>query len=211
MAIAELDFPAFRRRARAGRRTALAKACGAAPGLRVHDAMAGWGTDGLVLAALGCVVHMSERESVVHELLDARVAAMAGRLEHIASVTTACEDGRDAWAEATFDVIYFDPMFGPHPKSAAPAKRMRVLAALARETPDAELIALIEAARKPAKNRVVVKRRANAPTLGEPHWSVRGRSVRFDVYRSPDERLACARESLSDAGADGAALAVASF
>ena len=188
MATPDLDLAVVWRRARAGRRAALAKACGAAPGLRVHDAMAGWGTDGLVLAALGCVVHMSECETLVHRLLGERVEAVAAHAKHTGAVTTACEDSRDAWAKATFDVIYFDPMFGPHPKSAAPAKRMRMLAKLARETPDAELVALIEAAQAPAKDRVVVKRRANGPRLGEPDWSVRGRSVRFDVYRSLAER-----------------------
>lgn len=176
----------MRRRIRAGPRLALARACAAAPGLAVHDAMAGWGTDGLVLAGLGCVVHMSERVAAVHDLLRARVAETVAGVKGLGPVTTACEDARARWCGGTvFDVIYLDPMFGTQPRSAAPAKRMRALAALAGPTPDAELATLVVAARRCASSRVVVKRRVKAPALpgvGAPDWVVRGRSVRFEVY-----------------------------
>lgn len=183
---AALGLPALRRRVRAGRRLALARACAAAPGLVVHDAMAGWGTDGLVLAGLGCVVHMSERVAAVHDVLRARVAEAVAVGKRFGAVTTACEDARVRWGRGSgFDVVYLDPMFGPHRTSAAPAKRMGTLRALAGETPDVELAALVLTARGVASSRVVVKRRAKAPRLrgvGEPDWIVRGRSVCFEVY-----------------------------
>ena len=183
--MATVGLTDLRRRIRAGRRSALAKACAAAPGLRVHDALAGWGTDGLVLAGLGCHVHMSERVSAVHGVLAARVAEALASLPDAGRVTCACEDAHAQWAETgRFDVIYLDPMFAPHPTSAAPGKRMRELARLAVATTDAELAELLEAARGVASSRVVVKRRHRAATLpgGPPGWVVRGRSVRFDVY-----------------------------
>ena len=173
------------RRLRAGRRSGLAKACSAARGLRVHDAMAGWGTDGLVLAGLGCAVHMSERVPAVHAALAVRVADAMAQVPRLAQVTSACEDARARWRErGLFDVVYLDPMFPPHPTSAASGKHMRLLAELAAQTPNAELGALLAAARRVASSRVVVKRPARAPALpgGEPDWVVRGRSVRFDVY-----------------------------
>lgn len=170
----------FARRKRHAGRSALARACGAAPGLRLHDAMAGWGTDGLLLASLGCRVHMSERVPRVHDVLVARLAAWPDP-----KPTCALEDARCRWRSgAAFDVIYLDPMFGPHPKTALPAKAMQTLAALADPPDENELAQAIGEARRVATVRVVVKRRASASAVGRPDWAVRGRSVRFDVYRA---------------------------
>jgi len=161
----------------------LARACAAAPGVRVHDAFAGWGTDGLVLAALGCVVHMSERSPEVHRLLRCRLRESAGRHENAGRrITSALEDARTRWHQpGAFDVVYLDPMFGEHPKTALPAKHMQVLAELA--APVENLEASLEAARRVALARVVIKRRAAAKALLHPDWQVQGSSVRFDVYR----------------------------
>lgn len=173
-------MPSIERRVRQGRRLALARAIGAGPGVRLHDALAGWGTDGLVLAALGCNVHMSEREPTIHRILE-------GRLKQIdANTAVSChlEDARDLWrAGTTFDVVYLDPMFGDHPKTALPAKHMQVLAERAGAVDDQEVARLIEEARGAALSRVVVKRRAAAPALDRPAWSIAGRTVRFDVYQ----------------------------
>ena len=175
---AEVSLPDLKRRLRQGRRSALAKACAAAPGLRVHDALAGWGTDGLVLATLGCSVHMSERCAEVYAILVERLAAWPA-----AKPTCEHEDARSRWhRRGVFDVVYLDPMFGAHPKSALPAKHMQVLAELADAPDDADLAAMIEQARRVATLRVVVKRRAAASAIGTPAWRIRARSVRFDVY-----------------------------
>ena len=180
-----MALPDIRRRVRQGRRLALVRACDARPGLRVHDALAGWGTDGLVLAALGCRVHLSERNAEVHRILDSRLRAESPRLLRTRpdSISWEHEDARDRWrASGDFDVVYLDPMFGEHPKTALPAKQMQVLARLAGEMPVAAIVELIEQARCVACSRVVVKRRASAEALGRPDWQIRGRSVRFDVY-----------------------------
>ena len=176
------DAREVQRRARQGRRGTLARACGAQPGISVHDALAGWGTDGLLLAMLGCRVHMTETHSDVCAALAARVQATA--LPGSCSTPTwQCGDARECWRERRFDVIYLDPMFGDHPSGALPALRMQALAALVGETEDAELGELLTAARKSATSRVVVKRRRRAPAVAPPDWRILGRSVRFDVYR----------------------------
>ncbi|MYF29771.1 MAG: hypothetical protein F4029_17400 [Gammaproteobacteria bacterium] len=180
-----MQLPDVRRRVRQGRRLALARACDAGPGLRVHDALAGWGTDGLVLAALGCRVHLSERNCHVHEILDARLRAESARqpTHRPGAISWALEDARDRWREdSQFDVVYLDPMFGEHPKTALPAKPMQVLAELVGEMSFGEVAELIDRARRVAASRVVVKRRASAAALGQPDWHIRARSVRFDVY-----------------------------
>jgi 16S rRNA (guanine1516-N2)-methyltransferase len=180
-----MELPDVRRRVRQGRRLALARACEARPGLRVHDALAGWGTDGLVLAALGCRVHLSESNVEVHRILDSRLRVEAERLlvARADSISWAHEDARDRWRTgADFDVVYLDPMFGEHPKTALPAKHMQVLASLSGDMSAGEIVELIEAAGRVASSRVVVKRRASAEALGRPDWQIRARSVRFDVY-----------------------------
>ena len=175
-----LRLPDIRRRLRSGRRSHLARACGAAPGLRVHDALAGWGTDGLVLAALGCVVHMSERNTAVFAVLEARVEQSPWG----SGATCALEDARQRWrGSADFDVVYLDPMFGAHPKGARSAQHMQRLAALAHPLDDGDIAELVALARGAATSRVVVKRRGDAAAVAEPDWTIRGRSVRFDVYR----------------------------
>ena len=180
-----MELPDVRRRVRQGRRLALARACDARPGLRVHDALAGWGTDGLVLAALGCQVHLSERNAEVHGILDSRLRAESPRLARARpdSISWEHEDARDRWRSGgDFDVVYLDPMFGNHPKTALPAKQMQVLANLVGEMSTGEIAELIEQARRVAGSRVVVKRRARAEAIGRPDWQIRARSVRFDVY-----------------------------
>ena len=177
--LADLRLPDYRLRLRQGRRSALAKACAATQGLRVHDALAGWGTDGLVLAALGCRVHMSERNPRVYSVLARRLQEEA---PVDAGLTWQLEDARSKWLERNaFDVVYLDPMFAAHPKTARPSKHMQILATIA--DPVEDIQAWLDAARRVASWRVVLKRRANAPRIDHPDWSIDGRSVRFDVYK----------------------------
>ncbi len=176
------DDREVRRRAKQGRRGALARACGAQSGISVHDALAGWGTDGLLLAMLGCRVHMTEAHPDVCAALAARVRA-ATLPASCPAPTLACADARACWRERQFDVIYLDPMFGDHPSGALPSLRMQALATLADEMDDAELSELLAAARGSAASRVVIKRRRRARAVAPPDWRILGRSVRFDVYR----------------------------
>lgn len=191
-----IALPAVLPRVRAGRHLALARACGvprrpaashgdpAVPRLRVHDALAGWGTDGLVLAGLGCAVHMSERHPGIYRRLQERLRehGCGGAADGLGPVTAALEDARERWRRGpAFDVVYLDPMFGPHPKTAAASRHMQLLAELAPPLEDTG--ALIALARAAASDRVVVKRRRSARAYGAPAWQVATKTVRFDVYR----------------------------
>ena len=143
------------------------------------DATAGWGTDGLALARLGCRVRMLETHPQVFAMLDDRLRRSG------VSAATEWADARSRMRGADrerYDVVYLDPMFPPRNKTALPARPLQVLREIVGEdTPDAsELLAL---ARRCALGRVVMKQRAHGPTVGDPDWRVTGRTVRFDVYR----------------------------
>ena len=170
-----LRMTPVRRRVRQGAKLAIARACGVRPGLKVLDALAGWGTDGLVLDQLGCDVLLTECNPMVFALLDDLVRRSDAR------ATVELVDARKRMGDG-FDVIYLDPMFDPHPKTALPAKRMQVLQQIAGvDAPDtAELIAL---ARQHARERVVLKRRARSDVLDDPAWQIGTKSIRFDIYR----------------------------
>ena len=171
----KLSMAPILRRARQGRNIAIARACSARPGLQVLDALAGWGTDGLVLDQLGCDVVLTESNPMVFAMLEDLVRRSGRRVR--ATLSDSRVHMRDG-----FDVIYLDPMFEDHPKTALPDKRMQVLHQISDiGVPDiSELLAL---ARQYAQERVVLKRRARSPVLETPNWQIRTKSVRFDVYR----------------------------
>jgi len=174
----------------AGRRRALARAAGLAPGLRpaVLDATAGLGRDAFRLASLGCRVTAVERSPVVAALLadglrraaaDSRAAATVGQM------TLVTADARAVLRRPPApDVVLVDPMYPPARKSAAPGKELLLLRRLLGADEDAG--ELLEVARQVAR-RVVVKRRAHDPPLDgrPPDLSWPGRSTRFDVYLAP--------------------------
>ena len=159
--------------------THLAKACMARPGRVVLDAFGGWGIDGFTLSALGCTVTILE----ANPLICAMARHLAQELGCAAKVL--CVDAerylRDT--DEVFDVVYFDPMFPVHPKSAKPARRMQILEKLARKDSDVEQI--FELAKNQTRDRIVIKRRRTEKTRSlAPDWTVAGRSVRFDVYQT---------------------------
>lgn len=170
----------LRRRAADG--STLKRACGALTDTRVLDPMAGWGVDALLLAAAGARVVAVEQEPALHAL-----GRDLARRSGIPGVEFHCGDGRLALATAEpFDVVYLDPMFPAHGKTALPGKRMQVTRALPGAETDMstdELLCWIEAGRTAARRRVVLKRRLKDPVVGSPDWQIKGRSVRFDVYR----------------------------
>lgn len=195
------DDPALLHRRRAGHNELLGRAVGCkqdhAP--RVLDATAGFGRDAFVLADLGCHVTLCEREPVMAALLefalesarqsgDSRIARVTQRMALRALDARQLADG-----ECDADVIYMDPMFAPERKSA-PAKAMQVLQLLAGEkdgdSAEKDAVSLLSWARCQPAQRVVLKRPRRAPQLGDvaPGHSLRGRSVRFDVYPLPRTR-----------------------
>ena len=183
-----------RRRAAAGRRLELLRACGLPlADKRVLDATAGLGRDAFVLAQAGARVDMIEREPLLQVLL----ADALARQPPPARLSLYAGDARDVLGDvfAGHDVIYLDPMF-ERASSALPQREAQLLAriALLRDSADAANEAqarqgegLLRIALALAAPRVVVKRaRTQLPLLAEPQPNHRivGRRVRFDVYLS---------------------------
>lgn len=160
------------------RSTHLAKACMARPGRIVLDAFGGWGVDGFTLSALGCEVTILE----VNPLICTMARYLAQELGCAAKVV--CSDAEQylQGTDEVFDVVYFDPMFPVHPKSAKPVRRMQILESLARK--DTVIDRVFELAKSRTRDRLVFKRRRSESTKGlVPDWNVSGRTVRFDVYQ----------------------------
>ncbi len=155
----------------------ITRACRARPGLQVLDAMGGWGIDSLVLASVGCEVTMTEINMEVWTL--ARALSIETGI-HVEFFNVDVLDYLQHTSKC-FDVIYLDPFFPPHPKNAKPSRRMQVLEQIAGQVADIERIFGFAAVR--ARNRIVIKnRRKSPPLIDTPHWEIKGRTVRFDVY-----------------------------
>lgn len=159
----------------------------------VLDLTAGLGSDGFVLASLGCRVQLLERNPIVYRLLkdgleraklaaidDADLAAITDRIS-LAEINSAVYlDSLDTCANP--DVIYMDPMFPPRKKSAQVKKEMQALHQIVGKDEDADLI--LKKALEKAIYRVVVKRPAHAEYLDmiEPSYSLKGKSTRYDIF-----------------------------
>jgi 16S rRNA (guanine1516-N2)-methyltransferase len=162
----------------------------------VCDATAGLGEDAWLLAAAGCHVTACERQPIIHALLDdglrrARLTDpdTADRIDLLP-----CGDAREVLApprpasepsqtQPQFEVVLLDPMFpGAGSRKTLERKALRVLRLLAGDDQDAA--ELFPAAKQAASHRVVVKRPAHAPPLGDrpPASQHPGRGFRFDVY-----------------------------
>jgi len=178
-----------------GKSQAIAKAVGARDKLRprVVDLTAGLGGDAFALAGIGCRVTIVERHPVVAALLDdglrraASVATEDMELGAVLARLTLVQAEAADWLrhcpeELRPDVIYLDPMFPERRKSAQVNKAMQVFHDLVGSDGDADR--LLPLALAAARFRVVVKRPSHAPWLDgrEPGLSLKGKSVRFDVY-----------------------------
>ena len=168
------------RRIRGGRRQALAKACGVRPGLSVLDALSGWGTDGLTLAGLGCDVLMVENQPIICALALHRMQSFPQ------AVDTVCGDLEKIFHHVSndlFDVIYLDPMFGPHPKTAKSSWPLQVLSTLGS---NCEIETLLRESTQRASSRVVVKRRvSDKKDIGmKPDWTIKAKTIRFEVFET---------------------------
>ncbi len=183
---------AHRRRFGGSRGQPIAKAVGLKGGAcpTVVDATAGLGHDALVLAALGCRVHLVERSPVIAALLADGLARAAHDAEIGAwiaeRVALSHADGRAFLAglagDARPEVVYLDPMYPHRDKSARVKKAMRAFRELVGDDLDAD--ALLAAALLAARKRVVVKRPKRAPPLAgpEPSFALESPNTRFDVY-----------------------------
>ncbi|MDG1693499.1 MAG: class I SAM-dependent methyltransferase [Porticoccaceae bacterium] len=160
---------------------------------RILDLTAGLGSDGFVLASLGCSVNLLERNPIVHLLLkdgldrarheaaaDKELAAIIQRMNLIEINSSVFLDSIDT--NDYPDVIYIDPMFPPRKKSAQVKKEMQALHRIVGGDEDASI--LLEKALNKAIYRVVVKRPAHSKYLGDlkPSYSLEGKSTRYDIF-----------------------------
>ena len=177
-----LDGEDIERRSRGFARSGLAKACAASKRPRILDALSGWGTDGLVLALAGCEVTCCEVSPLIATMNRVRAWKMAPNTEvHSTDAMTFMAN-----TARVFDVVYLDAMFPDHPTGAKPSKALQILAELAQ---DCDVEELRVKALELAIDRVVVKRRRNQRlNEAKPHWTVQGKTVRFDVYRVSSSR-----------------------
>ncbi len=159
----------------------LARACGNKSGstLNILDATAGLGIDALALRGRGNRLTLTEREPVLWALLSdllRRAASPDVMLHHMDAKSILTQ-------HAAFDVVYVDPMFAQRRKTALPNKRMQYLGDLLHEPVNDNLVDFIEQARLAARNRVVLKRRLRDPEVLVPDWQIRGKTIRYDVFR----------------------------
>jgi len=153
----------------------------------VFDLTAGLGRDAYILAALGCTMHLFERNPLVAALLEdglrrSRAAEADGPASrmflHQGEAATTLP--RLA-AKLKPTVLYLDPMFPHRQKSALVKKEMRLVRRLVGEDPDAK--ELLPLALKHAARRVVCKRPRTAPPLGgTPSTAITTKKHRFDIY-----------------------------
>ena len=184
-----------RRKYGGGNGQAIAKAVGLSGKFspNVLDLTAGLGSDGFVLAGLGCRVKLLERNAVIFSLLHdglarAQRAALDGSdLSDVISRMTLIEgDAQDFLtglaADDVEDVIYLDPMFPERRKRAKVKKEMQAFQHIVGADQDAAK--LLPLALERARYRVVVKRSASADFLAgrQPSYSLEGKSTRFDIF-----------------------------
>lgn len=179
---------AHRRKFGGGRGQPLARAIGLKKGWtpRVLDMTAGLGRDAFVLATLGCDVEMIERSPVVHALLadglkrarqDNEIGPIIERMK-----LQQCDGRAYRSANGFPEVVYLDPMYPHRGKSARVKKEMRLFQLLLGD--DQDSADLLDNAVTLATHRVVVKRPAKAPFLGDqkPSVSITSPNTRYDIY-----------------------------
>jgi len=168
----------------------LARAAGIKPNYRptVLDATAGLGTDGFILACLGCKVTLCERSPIMATLLgdalsralaDPRTATLCG--DRISLYNLSAQQFLETTTEI-FHTIYLDPMYPHRQKSSLNQESMRVIRLIVGDDQDAgELFVASYAA---AGRRVVVKRPKGAPLISDvsPSHVITMKNSRFDVY-----------------------------
>lgn len=182
---------AHRRQFGGGSGQMIAKAVGIQPGIRpsILDATAGLGRDAFVLASLGCVLTLIERQPLIAALLEDGLqrAQRAPQVQSIAERMQLRQDNAiecmQAWNAPPPQVVYLDPMFPHRDKSALVKKEMQLFRPLVGDDLDAP--ALLAAALQLASHRVVVKRPRKAPAIEgsiTPSLTLEGKSSRYDIY-----------------------------
>lgn len=157
----------------------------------IIDATAGLGGDSFVLASLGGIVTLLERQTCIHALLDNAITrasqtdeqSLIGIIQRMKLIHISAQTYLQSLSEADYpDVIFLDPMFPERKKTALVKKEMQFFHQLVGNDEDsADLLAL---ALSKAKKRIVVKRPRLAPYLNHQtaDFFIKGKTTRYDVY-----------------------------
>lgn len=177
---------AFRQKHRLGQEWLIRSLGGSPQEIKVIDATAGLGVDAFVMASYGYDVTMIEQSPILHALLQDglyRLQQETDKFSNLKLINANSIDHLQALSSDLYpEVIYLDPMFPERKKTALVKKELRIVRDLVGDQHnDAELFSV---AKSTAKNRVVVKRPTDAPTLTaeKPTFSYEGKTCRFDVY-----------------------------
>ncbi len=156
----------------------------------VIDATAGFGADSFVLAIHGCEVRALERSAIMAYLLQdglqrARKSSSVIIREAAERVNVLHGDSRTYLADLMErdwpDVVYLDPMYPARRRKVAVKKELDICRRIVGD--DADASELLQASRKIARLRVVVKRQRHSPPLApDVHHVIRSKLARFDVY-----------------------------
>ena len=160
-------------------------------GLRVLDATAGLGVDGMLMACAGCCMTLLERSPVMAALLQDGIDRVfadneATGLQEVISSRLKLLRGDSVEffskiEDGMYDVIYLDPMFPERKKSSKVKKEMQLAKFFTDSTDNAEEL-LIAALETPVR-RVVIKRPLKSPVVKTGFSSqIKGKSIRFDVF-----------------------------
>jgi 16S rRNA (guanine1516-N2)-methyltransferase len=182
---ADFTSSTWQKRRDAGKKQGLVKACKPASGITIIDATAGWGRDAAVLASFGAQVIMLEREPIMVALLQDALMRRDARSKALLKLELVAMDAFDflqKLSEENYpDIIYLDPMHPERQKSAFVKKEMQILQQLIQR--DEKNLELLQLAKTRAKKRVVLKWPRSLPSLLESDFSIRGNTIRFDVFQ----------------------------
>lgn len=169
------------------RKDLLAKATGLAKSssVVVFDAMAGLGRDTWHMLSLGAHVVACERNTVIYLLLfDGLLRARYAGLEAPSRCRLIFGDAVKIFSDihAEIDVVYLDPMFNDLARTAQVGRETQYLQQILGRTKH-DSISCAEAMANQFTSRIVIKRALRSePLLKSPLRSIRGKSVRYDIY-----------------------------
>ena len=156
--------------------------------ITVLDGTTGLGRDAFMLASYGFKISLLERNRLLHLMLTDAIANLSvdPKLSAVADNITLFPVRHNMQDEIRlhkkYDVVYLDPMF-PVTKNLSLAKKeaqflQHIVGC------DSDQDALLKPAMQLADKKVVVKRASSSCFLAgdRPSYSVKGNSVRFDIY-----------------------------
>ncbi|MCA0402987.1 MAG: class I SAM-dependent methyltransferase [Proteobacteria bacterium] len=181
---ADFSWKTWQKRREEGKKQDIVKACKPKPNLRIVDATAGWGRDSAILASFGAEITMLERHPIMAVLLEDALQRQTEEDKTFLNLKLIKQDAFTYLQELTEypHLIYLDPMHPERQKSALVKKDMQALQQLI--GPDGDVLALLELAKKRTLEKVIVKWPVKLPVLDKTSSSIKGKTIRYDIYQT---------------------------